>query len=87
MRGDVTELVVTTANAFAFRGILYSLFQKEKVHGDHNYYFSYRTLSQLFEKFDLDCREIYYYQEVEGSGLPRLFDNSIGIRCSSDHSQ
>jgi 2-polyprenyl-3-methyl-5-hydroxy-6-metoxy-1,4-benzoquinol methylase len=72
-----TELVLTTPNAFAFKQFLHSMMWREKVHEDHNYYFSYRTLRQLLEKFDLECKEIYYYQEVEGHGLSRTLDNVI----------
>ncbi|MGH9877724.1 MAG: class I SAM-dependent methyltransferase [Nitrososphaerales archaeon] len=72
-----TELVLTTPNAFAFKQFLHSMMRREKVHEDHNYYFSYRTLKQLLEKFDLGCKEIYYYQEVEGHGLSRTLDNAF----------
>ncbi len=72
-----TELVLTTPNAFAFKGFLHSMLRREKVHPDHNYYFSYRTIRQLLEKFDLQCKEIYYYQEVEGHGMSRALDNAI----------
>ena len=74
-----TELVLTTPNATSVKGFLFSIMRQEKVHPDHNYYFSYRTLKQLMEKFDLNCREIYYYQEVEGQGLSRALDNAVAF--------
>jgi 2-polyprenyl-3-methyl-5-hydroxy-6-metoxy-1,4-benzoquinol methylase len=74
-----TELVLTTPNAFSFKQFLHSMMRREKVHEDHNFYFSYRTLRHLLEKFDLKCKEIYYYQEVEGRGLSRTLDNVISF--------
>lgn len=72
--GERTELILTTPNASSFKGFMRAAFRQEKVHPDHNYYFSYRTLAQILQKFDFTCREIYYYQETEGGGLVRLFD-------------
>jgi predicted TPR repeat methyltransferase len=74
-----TELVLTTPNAPSVKGFLFSIMRQEKVHPDHNYYFSYRTLKQLLEKFDLNCKEIYYYQEIEGQGLSRALDNTVAF--------
>lgn len=73
------ELLLTTVNATSVKGFVHSLLRREKVHPDHNYYFSYRTVQQLLEKHDLACREVYYYQEVEGSGLTKLFEQSIAL--------
>lgn len=74
-----TELVVTTPNANSFKGFVHSMLRREKVHPDHNYYFSYRTLKQLMEKFDLECSEIYYYQEIEGQGLAKAIDRALSL--------
>jgi len=71
--------VLTTPNATSVRGFLFSIMRQEKVHPDHNYYFSYRTLKQLLEKFGLNCKEIYYYQEIEGQGLSRALDNTVAF--------
>ena len=56
-----TEVLLTTINAFAFRGFLLTMLRKEKVHEDHNCYFSYQTLKQLFRQCGLKCTDIYYY--------------------------
>ncbi len=79
-----TELMITTCNANSFKGFLHAMMRREKVHPEHNYYFSYRTLKQLMDKFDLNCREVYYYQEVHGHGLSRLVDKvaSVATRIS-----
>jgi len=75
-----TTLVITTVNAYAFKLFLFAFVGKEKVHEDHNYYFSYYTLKQLVEKSGLVCDELYYYQENNGSfpdkilaTVPKLF--------------
>ena len=74
-----TELLLTTTNAFSFKSFLFSLMRKEKVHEDHNYYFSYRTLIQLFQKFNLNCQEVYYYQEIQGAGLSKSLDRILSL--------
>ena len=76
---DSTELIMTTPNATSLRGFIYSMLRREKVHPDHNYYFSYRTLQQLLEKFGLECREIYYYQAVEGRGPAWVLDHTLRL--------
>jgi len=74
LMSEETELILTTINAFTLKIFLYSFFYKEKVHSDHNYYFSYYTIKQLIEKHGLKCDNIYYYQEVNGKGLSLILD-------------
>jgi len=61
-----TELVITTINAYcAMRFALYALRGKggvsEPVHPDHVYYFSYKTLSHLIDRAELDIAEFLFY--------------------------
>lgn len=61
-----TELVITTINAYcALRFAMYALRGKggvsEPVHPDHVYYFSYRTLSHLIDRADLDVVDFMFY--------------------------
>jgi 2-polyprenyl-3-methyl-5-hydroxy-6-metoxy-1,4-benzoquinol methylase len=79
-----TELIITTPNATSVRGFVNSFFRIEKVHPDHNYYFSFRTIKHLLEKHGLVCNEVYYYQEVEGTGVSWVFDQilSLGSRLT-----
>jgi len=74
---EKTELILTTPNATSFKRFLHAMMREEKVHEDHNYYFSYRTLKQLLEKCGLKCTEIYFYQEVVGRGLSRTLDKAV----------
>jgi len=76
---DSTELIMTTPNATSLRGFIYSMLRREKVHPDHNYYFSYRTLQQLLAKFGLKCVDVYYYQAVEGQGPARVLDHILKL--------
>ena len=59
-----TELLLTTVNTPTFVGMAFALLGREKVHPDHNYYFSYRTLTTLVRKQDFDPLEIYYYANL-----------------------
>lgn len=72
-----TQLILTTVNASSIRQLFHSLLREEKVHEDHNYYFSYRTLMQLLAKHDLKCQEIYYYQELAGRGIAAALDRIL----------
>ena len=77
--GPRTELVLTTPNAFGAKGFLHSLLGREKVHPDHNYYFSYYTITQLLGKFGFHCAAVYYYQEVQGQGLALAVDRCLAV--------
>jgi 2-polyprenyl-3-methyl-5-hydroxy-6-metoxy-1,4-benzoquinol methylase len=76
---DRTQLVLTTVNAFSFKGIIHSVLRREKVNPDHNYYFSYQTIKQLLEKSGFICKDIYYYQEIQGRGLARWLDRVLWL--------
>ncbi len=69
-----TEVLLTTVNAFAMRGFLFTMMRKEKVHEDHNFYFSYQTLKHLFEQYELKCSDIYYYMV-----LNNLLDKALSV--------
>jgi predicted TPR repeat methyltransferase len=79
LMGEKTEFILTTVNATSFKQFLHAMMRREKVHQDHNYYFSYRTIKQLLEKFNLSCREVYYYQEIEGRGLAKFLDRCFSM--------
>lgn len=82
LMGVDTCLVITTPNAFSIKGFFHSLMGREKVHSDHNYYFSYQTVIQLLKKHNLYCPEIHYYQEVKGHGIKRFIDNIFAFSTS-----
>ena len=74
-----TELLLTTANATSVKGFSHALTGVEKVHPDHNYYFSYHTLRQLLEKCSLKTHEVFYYQDVAGGGVAGLADRALQL--------
>ncbi len=61
-----TDLIITTINAYCgFRFAVYALRSKggwnEPVHPDHIAYYSYKTLSLVINREDLDVRDFYFY--------------------------
>lgn len=63
-----SKLIISTVNATSIKQFIHALLRREKVHPDHNYYFSYWTLKQLLGKYQLKS-EVYFYQETEEYGL------------------
>ena len=74
-----THLILTTPNATSVKSFLSAFMRFEKVHPDHNFYFSYYTLKHLLEEFGLKCEDIYYYQDVEGRGIPKAIDKALSM--------
>ena len=74
-----TELLLTTPNASALRGIVHALCGREKVHHEHHYYFSYFTISQLLARAGLQTEEVCFYQVVAAEGLPAAFDRALSL--------
>ena len=58
--GD-TELIATVPNAFRVSTLLWLLRGVEYVHPDHNYWFSYHTVTNLLRKSGLAIHEVYVY--------------------------
>lgn len=61
MKPGHTELIVTVPNAFRIDTLLWLLKGIEFNHPDHNYWFSYLTISNLVRKNGLAIREMYVY--------------------------
>lgn len=77
--GPQSIFMLTTVNATTLKGFLHGLMRREKVHPDHLAYYSYRTLRHLLERQGFSCREVAFYQDVEGSGLARLLDGALSL--------
>lgn len=61
-----TDLIITTINAYCgFRFVVYALRsrggEREPVHPDHVAYYSYKTLSLVINREDLDISDFYFY--------------------------
>ncbi|HKZ39820.1 MAG TPA: methyltransferase domain-containing protein [Candidatus Hodarchaeales archaeon] len=65
-----TELVITVPNAFSIDTLLCLLQGVERVHPDHNYWFSYYTLKNLIQKKNFKIEEIYVYSFQQTGVLP-----------------
>ena len=61
MKPDATELIITVPNAFRVTSLWWMLRKVEHVHPDHNYWFSYHTITTLIQKNGLDIRNLYMY--------------------------
>jgi len=66
-----TELIITVPNAFRIDTLLWMLRGVEYVHPDHNYWFSYRTATNLIRKSGLAVQEVYAYTSQPSAILPR----------------
>ncbi len=79
LMGPETELVLTTPNASAAKVFLRALLGGEKVHPEHQCYFSYFTIAQALERAGLEPQEIAYYQDVEGRGASAMLDGALAV--------
>ncbi|MEX0917673.1 MAG: methyltransferase domain-containing protein [Candidatus Paceibacterota bacterium] len=59
MRAD-TELIISVPNAFHFLNFVYALFRKEHQHPDHSVTFTYKTLTQLLGKNNLNVTDFRF---------------------------
>ncbi len=68
MMNAETELIISVPNSTYLRHSIYALFGYEYQHPDHSVSFSYKTLSQLLAKKDLDVQEFLFTYLVSGAG-------------------
>lgn len=82
-----TNLIITTINAYgALRFLIYGLRGKgganEPVHPDHVAYYSYRTLSLILERENLEVKKFYFYDiGTEHRPFNRWFYNLFNDIC------
>jgi 2-polyprenyl-3-methyl-5-hydroxy-6-metoxy-1,4-benzoquinol methylase len=71
MRRSKSKLIISVPNAFSIRHFSSLMFcRTELVHPDHTAYYSFATLSELLQRYDLQVREIYAYTEVSKKSSP-----------------
>lgn len=89
MAPDETELIVTVPNAFRVATLIQLLRGIEYIHPDHNYWFSYQTITNLLRKTGFTIKDIYVYSFSEGSvvlpsissgSAPNHHDSQLPIR-------
>lgn len=61
MQSHTTELIITVPNAYRTTSLWWMLRKVEHVHPDHNYWFSYHTISTLVQKNGLSIRNLFMY--------------------------
>lgn len=82
-----TDLVITTINAYCgLRFLIYGLRGKggenEPVHPDHVAYYSYKTLSLVLNRDNLDVKKFYFYDiGTEHRPFNRWFYNAFNDVC------
>jgi 2-polyprenyl-3-methyl-5-hydroxy-6-metoxy-1,4-benzoquinol methylase len=74
-----TELIITVPNAFRLDTLTWLLRGVEFVHPDHNYWFSYHTITNLVQKSGFTLKDVYVYSFQYRTVLP------AGIRRSFNH--
>jgi 2-polyprenyl-3-methyl-5-hydroxy-6-metoxy-1,4-benzoquinol methylase len=71
MRRARSTLIISVPNAFSIRHFASLMLRRtELVHSDHTAYYSFTTLSELLQRYDLQVREIYTYTEVSKKSSP-----------------
>lgn len=82
-----TELIITTINAYCgLRFLIYGLRGKggenEPVHPDHVAYYSYKTLSLILNRENLNVKKFYFYDiGTEHRPFNRWFYNAFNDIC------
>jgi SAM-dependent methyltransferase len=75
MKPGHTELIITVPNAFRIDTLIWLLRGIEFNHPDHNYWFSYLTITNLVRKNGLVIRDLYVYSfQSRLSGWKRIKD-------------
>lgn len=84
---EETKIVITTINAYsAFRFLIYGLRGKggasEPVHPDHVAYYSYKTLSLVINRENLEVRDFLFYDiGVEHRPFSKWYYNAFNDVC------
>jgi SAM-dependent methyltransferase len=63
-------MVLTVPNAFSFQALVHLWRDREFVHPDHNYWFSYRTILRLLAKHGLRAEQVAVYAFTPRFGDP-----------------
>ena len=76
-----TVMIITVPNGLRLTGLGYTLRGYEFVHPDHNYWFSYKTLSTLLEKngYQIDEMLVYSTYSVPLSILKKISEKIIQV--------
>ncbi len=73
-----TTLIITVPNAFRISTLMKLMHNVEYVHPDHNYWFSYHTITNLLRKNEFDISQVYAYAFNQVGIIPRGFKKILG---------
>lgn len=73
------QLVITVPSALNLKIFFHGILGREKVHADHNYYFSPSTLKHFIESNGFEVLEMYPYWCPPRTGFLGLLDRTIGL--------
>ena len=76
-----TQLIVTVPNAFRVSTLIHLLRGLEYVHRDHNYWFSYHTVTNLLRKGGFQVEEVYVYTFEPTTIFPHRISKSFVKRA------
>lgn len=71
MEPEKTDLIITVPNAFRIHTLLGMLKGVEYIHPDHNYWFSYYTITNLVQKHGFTITECCVYSSQQTNILPQ----------------
>ncbi|MFH2035117.1 MAG: methyltransferase domain-containing protein, partial [Candidatus Zixiibacteriota bacterium] len=71
------EILISVPNSFSYRSINALNQNIELVHPDHNYYFSYTTLTGLLKKYDFKIEKYAMYYWPSNDELGRRFEQVV----------
>ena len=75
-----TTMIITTPNAFRLNAVPYNVLGYEYVHPDHNYWFSWKTLHTLCEKYGyrVEKEAVYSYGVFNFATLAKEIQSLLG---------
>ena len=83
MQPDTSQLILSVPNAFRIENLLWMLRGVEYIHPDHNYWFSYYTVTNLLQKCGFELQEVYAYTFQSSKILPSGFSPQSNL--ANDH--
>ena len=75
---DNGTLVITVPNSLFIKSFLHAILRREKVHPDHNFYFSPVTLRHLIEVNGFNVVEMFPYWSEPRHGMLGVMDRIVG---------
>jgi len=75
-----TIMILTVPNAYRLRSLMRMLKRQEYIHPDHNYWFSYKTITTLVKKLGYKIDSIYVYTAKRSNVSACLTRENLPLR-------